>query len=91
MIKDLSVVKFAILIVPLFIISNVYLTGLQIIIDAIEKVGGIYLVTADHGNAEDMVKRNKSGEPLLKDGNIQVLTSHTLKPVRFRNCLLEMF
>ncbi|ESR42905.1 phosphoglycerate mutase (2,3-diphosphoglycerate-independent) [Citrus sinensis] len=55
--------------------------AVKIIIDAIEKVGGIYLVTADHGNAEDMVKRNKSGEPLLKDGNIQVLTSHTLKPV----------
>ncbi|KAK9193745.1 hypothetical protein WN944_004442 [Citrus x changshan-huyou] len=55
--------------------------AVKIIIDAIEKVGGIYLVTADHGNAEDMVKRNKSGEPLLKDGNIQVLTSHTLQPV----------
>lgn len=50
--------------------------------DAVEQVGGIYLVTADHGNAEDMVKRNKAGKPLLdKNGAIQILTSHTLEPV----------
>lgn len=55
---------------------------LQIILDAINQVGGIYVVTADHGNAEDMVKRDKSGKPLLdKEGNLQILTSHTLKPV----------
>ncbi|KAL0444759.1 UNVERIFIED_CONTAM: 2,3-bisphosphoglycerate-independent phosphoglycerate mutase [Sesamum latifolium] len=54
----------------------------KMILDAIEQVGGIYVVTADHGNAEDMVKRNKKGEPLLdKNGNIQILTSHTLQPV----------
>lgn len=52
------------------------------ILDAIEQVGGIYAVTADHGNAEDMVKRNKKGEPLLdKSGNVQILTSHTCEPV----------
>lgn len=46
-------------------------------------MGGIYLITADHGNAEDMVKRNKSGEPAVgKDGKVQILTSHTLQPVR---------
>ncbi|KAJ8753938.1 hypothetical protein K2173_000192 [Erythroxylum novogranatense] len=56
--------------------------AVKMIIEAIEKVGGIYVVTADHGNAEDMVKRNKSGQPLLdKNGNIQILTSHTLQPV----------
>ncbi|KAL6983212.1 Phosphoglucomutase-1 [Sarracenia purpurea var. burkii] len=56
--------------------------AVKIILDAIEQVGGIYVVTADHGNAEDMVKRNKKGEPLLdKNGNIQILTSHTLEPV----------
>ena len=56
--------------------------AVKIIIDAIEQVGGIYVITADHGNAEDMVKRNKSGQPALdKDGKIQVLTSHTLQPV----------
>lgn len=51
------------------------------ILDAVEKVGGIYVITADHGNAEDMVKRDKKGKPLLKDGKIQILTSHTLEPV----------
>ncbi|XP_061375478.1 2,3-bisphosphoglycerate-independent phosphoglycerate mutase-like [Gastrolobium bilobum] len=56
--------------------------AVKMIIDAIEQVGGIYVVTADHGNAEDMVKRDKSGKPLLdKSGNIQILTSHTLQPV----------
>ncbi|XP_031112792.1 2,3-bisphosphoglycerate-independent phosphoglycerate mutase [Ipomoea triloba] len=56
--------------------------GVKMILDAIEQVGGIYVVTADHGNAEDMVKRNKKGEPLLdKTGNIQILTSHTCEPV----------
>nr|ACG36195.1 2,3-bisphosphoglycerate-independent phosphoglycerate mutase [Zea mays] len=56
--------------------------AVKIILDAVEQVGGIYLVTADHGNAEDMVKRNKSGKPLLdKNDRIQILTSHTLQPV----------
>lgn len=56
--------------------------AVKIILDAIEQVGGIYVVTADHGNCEDMVKRNKTGQPLLdKAGNIQILTSHTLQPV----------
>ncbi|XP_012481490.1 2,3-bisphosphoglycerate-independent phosphoglycerate mutase [Gossypium raimondii] len=56
--------------------------AVEMILDAIEQVGGIYIVTADHGNAEDMVKRNKSGEPLLdKNGDLQILTSHTCQPV----------
>ncbi|KAK6142596.1 hypothetical protein DH2020_022944 [Rehmannia glutinosa] len=56
--------------------------AVKMILDAIEQVGGIYVVTADHGNAEDMVKRNKKGDPLLdKNGKIQILTSHTLEPV----------
>lgn len=64
---------------------------LQMILDAIEQVGGIYVVTADHGNAEDMVKRNKSGQPLLdKNGNLQVLTSHTLQPVSSLNSSLAI-
>ncbi|XP_073113622.1 2,3-bisphosphoglycerate-independent phosphoglycerate mutase-like isoform X1 [Elaeis guineensis] len=56
--------------------------AVKMILDAVEQVGGIYVVTADHGNAEDMIKRNKSGQPQLdKNGNIQILTSHTLQPV----------
>nr|GEY49232.1 2,3-bisphosphoglycerate-independent phosphoglycerate mutase [Tanacetum cinerariifolium] len=52
--------------------------GALMILYAVEQIGGIYVVTADHGNAEDMVKRNKKGEPILKDGEVQILTSHTL-------------
>ncbi|CAL1406159.1 unnamed protein product [Linum trigynum] len=56
--------------------------AVKIMIDAIAQVGGIFVVTADHGNAEDMVKRDKSGKPVLdKNGNVQILTSHTLQPV----------
>ncbi|KAL7582439.1 2,3-bisphosphoglycerate-independent phosphoglycerate mutase [Lactuca sativa] len=56
--------------------------AVKMILDAVEQVGGIFVVTADHGNAEDMVKRNKKGEPALdKEGNVQILTSHTLQPV----------
>jgi 2,3-bisphosphoglycerate-independent phosphoglycerate mutase len=52
-------------------------------LDAVEVVGGIFLITADHGNGEDMVKRNlKTGSPILdKGGKFQVLTSHTCNPV----------
>lgn len=50
------------------------------------------MVTTDHGNAEDMVKRDKNGEPLVgKDGNVQILTSHTLRPLsknRSLSCIL---
>lgn len=56
--------------------------AVKMILDAIEQVGGIYVVTADHGNAEEMVKRDKKGQPSLdKSGNVQILTSHTLQPV----------
>ncbi|XP_062211140.1 2,3-bisphosphoglycerate-independent phosphoglycerate mutase-like [Phragmites australis] len=56
--------------------------AVKIILDAIEQVGGIFVLTADHGNAEDMAKRDKSGKPLRdKDGKVQILTSHTLSPV----------
>lgn len=52
-------------------------------LDAVEEVGGIFMITADHGNAEDMVKRNaKTGAPIKdKQGNYQILTSHTCAPV----------
>lgn len=56
---------------------------LQIMLDAVEEVKGIFLITADHGNAEDLVKRNlKTGKPVLnKQGKTEVLTSHTCNPV----------
>lgn len=48
----------------------------------VDAVGGTYLITADHGNADDMVQRDKKGKPLKNaEGNVVPLTSHTLAPV----------
>lgn len=49
---------------------------------AVDKVNGVFLITADHGNSDDMAQRDKKGKP-LKDANGKVLplTSHTLAPV----------
>jgi len=46
--------------------------------------GGIALITADHGNADEMYEIDKQGQ-VKKDerGNIKPLTSHTLNPVPF--------
>ncbi len=45
---------------------------------------GCLVVTADHGNAEDMVQRDSSQRPLLgADGKPQPRTSHSLNPVPF--------
>ncbi|KAG6548579.1 hypothetical protein Mapa_010068 [Marchantia paleacea] len=56
--------------------------GVKVMLDAIKQVGGIYMVTADHGNADDMAQRNKEGEAIKdEEGNAIPLTSHTLAPV----------
>ena len=48
----------------------------------VEEMGGVLIVTADHGNADDMWTRGKKGLPqLLADGTPQPKTSHTLAPV----------
>ena len=49
-----------------------------------KELGSRWLVTADHGNADDMVQRNKKDKGPAKDkeGKILTLTSHTLAPVR---------
>ena len=47
-----------------------------------DELGGVFLVTADHGNADDMVQRSKKKECLKDaDGKPLPLTSHTLAPV----------
>ncbi|KAL2649803.1 hypothetical protein R1flu_017931 [Riccia fluitans] len=56
--------------------------AVKVMLDAIEKVGGIYMITADHGNADDMAQRDKKGKPLKDtEGNVIPLTSHTFAPV----------
>ena len=50
--------------------------------EAIEKAGGIMVVTADHGNADDMFEHDKKGNLKLKEnGDPKAKTSHSLNPV----------
>ena len=50
--------------------------------EAIEKAGGIMVVTADHGNADDMYEHDKSGNVKKKEnGEPKAKTSHSLNPV----------
>ena len=50
--------------------------------DAIEKAGGIMVVTADHGNADDMYEHDKKGDVKRKEnGEPKAKTSHSLNPV----------
>ncbi len=49
---------------------------------AVEAAGGVLVVTADHGNADDMLEHNKKGEVKLdENGQPCRKTSHSLNPV----------
>lgn len=50
--------------------------------EAVEKAGGVMIVSADHGNADDMYEHAKDGEVLRnEDGSPKAKTSHSLNPV----------
>ncbi len=50
--------------------------------DAVAKAGGVMVVTADHGNADDMYEHDKTGAVKVKnDGEPKAKTSHSLNPV----------
>ena len=53
------------------------------ILKVVDKVGGVALITADHGNADEMYEMDKkTGLPKVdKNGNYKSKTSHTLNPV----------
>ena len=52
------------------------------LIKAVEKAKGILIVTADHGNADEMFELDKNNQPKLDaDGHPKSKTSHTLNPV----------
>ena len=54
------------------------------ILGGVRVTGATLVITADHGNAEDMVERDKHGAPLRKeDGSMRGKTSHTTNPVGF--------
>jgi len=50
---------------------------------AVKKAGGILLLSADHGNSDDMYEHNKkTGEVIFKeDGTPKAKTAHSLNPV----------
>jgi 2,3-bisphosphoglycerate-independent phosphoglycerate mutase len=49
----------------------------------IKEVGGIALITADHGNADEMYEVDKNGQVKTENGRPKAKTSHTLNPVPF--------
>lgn len=53
------------------------------ILAAVDKLDGVALITADHGNADEMYETDKkTGQPKVgKDGHFKSKTSHTLNPV----------
>ncbi|MBQ7982319.1 MAG: 2,3-bisphosphoglycerate-independent phosphoglycerate mutase, partial [Clostridia bacterium] len=52
------------------------------ILKVLDRLGGVAIITADHGNADEMYELDKKGEPKLnKDGTPKAKTSHTLNPV----------
>ena len=55
---------------------------LKRLLKAVETAGGIALITADHGNADEMFELDKKGNPKLDEhGRPKAKTSHTLNPV----------
>ena len=57
---------------------------LKRILEVVDKLEGVALITADHGNADEMYECDKKGMPKAgKDGSFKAKTSHTLKPVPF--------
>ena len=51
---------------------------------AIRGAGGVALITADHGNCDQMYEFSKDGKPIeLAGGGYMAKTSHSLAPVPF--------
>jgi len=59
--------------------------ALSRILPVIDELRGVAIITADHGNADEMFEIDKkTGEPKCdKNGNCKAKTSHTLNPVPF--------
>jgi 2,3-bisphosphoglycerate-independent phosphoglycerate mutase len=59
--------------------------ALKRLLPVVDQVGGIALITADHGNADEMYELDKkTGQPASDGkGGFKAKTSHTLNPVPF--------
>ncbi len=52
------------------------------ILEQVDALGGVAIITADHGNADEMYETGKDGMPKVdKEGHYKAKTSHTLNPV----------
>lgn len=52
------------------------------LVEAVKKAGGVLVISADHGNADDMLEHDKKGNVKLDaEGNPCRKTSHSLNPV----------
>lgn len=53
------------------------------LLKVVDSLGGMAILTADHGNADEMFELDKkTGKPsLTKEGKVKAKTSHTLNPV----------
>jgi len=53
------------------------------VLQAVDAAGGVALITADHGNADEMFELDKKTKlpSLNKDGSYKAKTAHTLNPV----------
>lgn len=71
--------------VPLAVQIAVEATDLSVgrLMHALRQAGGILVLTADHGNADEMYERNKKGDIVMDErtGLPKAKTSHTLNPV----------
>ena len=57
---------------------------LKRLLEVVDELKGVALITADHGNADEMYECDKKGMPKAgKDGSFKAKTSHTLNPVPF--------
>jgi 2,3-bisphosphoglycerate-independent phosphoglycerate mutase len=55
---------------------------LKRLLDVVDELKGVAVITADHGNADEMYEVDKKGMPKAdKNGKFKAKTSHTLNPV----------
>ena len=53
------------------------------IMEAIDQAGGVLLITADHGNVEELYYLDENGELVLENDKPKLKTSHTVNQVPF--------
>ena len=65
------------------------------LLPVIDRLGGVALITADHGNADEMYEVDKKGNAKCgSDGKPKAKTSHTLNPVPciiYDNCYTDKY